>query len=84
MKVIKQVQSKVMNDVCGIVQSHLHEKGWDVLYRLSLELAPTPNFVEAGNNRDDWMITIHVAPSGKQSLEQLVAHEAMPVGNAWN
>ncbi|MBI4017052.1 MAG: VWA domain-containing protein [Candidatus Aenigmarchaeota archaeon] len=82
--VVKRVSGKVDDLVRGIVQSHLHEKGWDVLYRLNVELSSTPHLVEAGINRDDWMISMQVDPSGKQSLERLVAREALIVENVWN
>ena len=65
-----------------IVETHLHEKGWDVIYKLELEISPTPHLLEAGINRESWQITYHIDPALQSRLEQLLAREKIAVENS--
>ena len=63
----------------GIVQAHLRKRHWEVLYRLNVSFADTPSLVEAGIDRETWMIHQQIDPNVAATLEQLVAKERVSV-----
>ena len=65
-----------------IIQSHLHEKGWDILYKLEIEIAPTENLVEACIDPHNWNIKVQVDPNVEKNLELLLAKNGMAIANS--
>ncbi|MBI2564476.1 VWA domain-containing protein [Candidatus Woesearchaeota archaeon] len=66
-------------EIRSIVQSHLHKKGWDVLYRLNVEVSDTENLIEAGINRENWMIHYLADPLIGDKLEDMIRQEGIRV-----
>src|SRR3989338_6246987 len=83
---MKESKPKVGNgkveEIRDNVHSFLHKKGWDVLYRLNVDVSPTKALVEAGINREDWMINIKVDPDCESKLEDLIEKTGIVVEDA--
>lgn len=75
----QKIGSGKEKEIRASVNSFLHQKGWDVLYRLGVEVSPTQALVEAGINREDWMINIKVDPDCESKLEDLIAKTGIKV-----
>ena len=62
-----------------IIESHLYNKGWDVLYNLEVVVEETPILIEAGINRDNWHIHCQIDPKIIEKLDELVLREGIKV-----